>query len=106
MIMPSAYCTPEDKAIVRSRTTIEGPQKGSVVAVRPVLRGLQDWDHAPRRMAVIALDVGKWCFAWIAEGYPRVGARVQFIQSKAGESYPTCSLIPLRNKPLDSRRPR
>lgn len=62
---------------------------GSVVALRSIMRGLQTWDFAPRRIAVVALDSGSWCFAWITGGHSTVGARVRYLSRLAGESYPT-----------------
>ena len=61
---------------------------GSVVAVRPIWRGLQVWEHLPRQMAVVALDNGQWCFAWIVDGLARLDARVRYMSRAAGEKYP------------------
>lgn len=71
----------------------ERSRVGFVVAVRTVPRGLQLWDYLPRRIAVIALDDGQWCFAWIVGGHFRRGARVHFIDFHVDDKYPTFSLF-------------
>ncbi|WP_207390452.1 hypothetical protein [Rhodococcus sp. ABRD24] len=63
---------------------------------RPILRGLQIWDYAPRRIAVIALDSGTWCFAWIVGGPTESGARVRLLGRAAGDKYPTCVPVAAR----------
>nr|WP_139810824.1 enoyl-CoA hydratase [Prescottella equi] len=44
-------------------------------------------------MAIIALDNGPWCFAWlVGRGRPASGVRAQFLRREAGETYPTFTL--------------
>ncbi len=62
---------------------------GSIVALRPVPHGLQAWSQAARRMAIVALDSGPWCYAWIIGHSSDSGARVRFVRRDAGETYPT-----------------
>ncbi len=79
--------------------------EGSVVALRPVLRGLRTWELDPRRMAIIALDSGKWCFAWIAGEQGSCGARVRFLARAAGEKYPTFTLVHAAVQQLSAAAP-
>lgn len=63
---------------------------GSIVAFRPIPQGMHPPNTVARRMAIVALDSGPWCFAWIdGRGRPRPGVRVQFARRDAGETYPT-----------------
>ncbi|PTR32067.1 hypothetical protein C8K36_1011115 [Rhodococcus sp. OK519] len=79
----------EDSRLVRSARSLADPAlAGSLVAVRSVIRGLQTWDYAPRTIAIIALDSGAWCYAWIVGGGAR-GARARLLGHKPGEKYPT-----------------
>ncbi|QCQ93261.1 hypothetical protein [Rhodococcus sp. SGAir0479] len=76
----------------RSHPSDVASATGSVIALRSITRGLLTWDFAPRRIAVIALDSGAWCFAWVTGGHSRVGARVRYVSRIAGETYPTFAL--------------
>lgn len=62
---------------------------GSVVTARPVIRGLRTWDHAPRTIAIIALDSGVWCYAWLLGGNGARGARARLLGRAPGDKYPT-----------------
>lgn len=77
---------------VRSRAPVNRSQAGAVVATRPV-RGLQPWEYAPRRIAVIALDGAQWCFAWLVGGPARIGVRVRFLEYGNGDRYPTFVIL-------------
>lgn len=89
----------EDSWLLRSARALAGARTGpvpvgSVIAVRPVIRGLQPWDHAHRTIAIIALDSGAWCFAWIVGGNGVRGARARLLGHAPGEKYPTFATHP------------
>ncbi|RDI17985.1 hypothetical protein DEU38_12121 [Rhodococcus sp. AG1013] len=86
-------CVSADSRLVRSAIEIARPAlAGSIIALRPVLRGLQAGDDRPRRMAIVALDSGAWCFGWIIGGLSSKGARVRSLARMPGEKYPTFTL--------------
>lgn len=71
-----------------SRSTV-----GSIVDVRPIPQGIETSNPVPRRMAIIALDNGPWCFAWIVgRGRLMSGVRARFLSRDAGETYPTFTI--------------
>lgn len=84
----------EDTRLLRSARTLAGAlthpaQAGSVISIRRVIRGPQSWDHLPRTIAIVALDSGAWCFAWIVGGNSVTGARARLLGHVPGATYPT-----------------